>query len=199
MKQWLPAFCIALLYSAGLHAQVRPNVDFDESGAVDYGDFLALVSVFGSNQARFDLNGSGVVDFQDFIIFVRVFAEEARGVRESIITENAVGSIRAFSLPTLGSRPIDILADTRGIVWFTEIGANQIGRMDTRTGSFIEYAVPSPGGQPHHLAVDSRGNIWFTEIGANQIGRLDPISEELREFSVPTPGSRPYSLTFDRN
>lgn len=46
-----------------------PSPDFDESGAVDFTDFLLFVSAFGSREvqerydAKYDLNGDGEIGF----------------------------------------------------------------------------------------------------------------------------------------
>ena len=56
-----------------------PKEDFDENGLVDFKDFLAFASRFGSTQAdmdfdpKFDLNGDGSVNFPDFLQFARAF------------------------------------------------------------------------------------------------------------------------------
>ena len=197
---WLVAALCLLPTSS--RAQTPEDADFDGNGVVDYDDFLALARTFGANHARFDLDRSGVVDFQDFVIFARAYLQHVEAADGSdkgpVVTEEVAGRVEIFDLPELGSRPYDIAVDARGIVWFTELGANRIGRFDPRTGTFVAYLLPTPGGQPLRIVVDSRGRIWFTEIGANRIGRLNPVSEEIREFVVPTPGSRPHGLAFDR-
>ena len=56
-----------------------PSPDFDESGAVDFTDFLLFVSAFGAREgqerhdAKYDLNGDGAIGFGDFLLFVRDF------------------------------------------------------------------------------------------------------------------------------
>ena len=66
---------IALL-PAMLMAQTEADCDYDGSGTVDFPDFLAFASAYGSDEARFDLNGDGRVDFPDFLGFARVFGRE---------------------------------------------------------------------------------------------------------------------------
>ena len=57
--------------------------DFDRSGVVDFGDFLAFASGFGRSEAdvgyeaKFDLNDGGSVDFSDFLIFAESFGQNA--------------------------------------------------------------------------------------------------------------------------
>ena len=56
-------------------------------------------------------------------------------------------------------------------VWFTEDGANQIGRITTQ-GVFSEFPIPTPGSNPLGIALTSDGTVWFTENAANKIGRF---------------------------
>ncbi len=60
-----------------------PSPDFDESGAVDFTDFLLLVSAFGYREgqegydAKYDLNGDGQIGFGDFLLFASDFGRTA--------------------------------------------------------------------------------------------------------------------------
>ena len=66
-----------------------PSPDFDESGAVDFTDFLLFVSAFASREgeekydARYDLNGDGEIGFGDFLLFVRDFGRTAEFFRNA--------------------------------------------------------------------------------------------------------------------
>ena len=57
--------------------------DFDESGVVDFTDFLLFVSTFGAREgqerydAKYDLNGDGEIGFGDFLLFVSDFGRTA--------------------------------------------------------------------------------------------------------------------------
>ncbi len=42
--------------------------DLDDSGAVDFGDILAILSAWGNAGGPEDLDGSGFVDFGDLLI-----------------------------------------------------------------------------------------------------------------------------------
>ncbi len=62
-----------------------PSPDFDESGVVDFPDFLLFVGAFGSQEgqkmyeARYDLNGDGAIGFDDFLVFVSSFGKRTTG------------------------------------------------------------------------------------------------------------------------
>lgn len=70
---------IRKIESIGLNVSTLDPIraDFDNSGKVDFPDFLAFVTAFGSNESSFDFDSNGQVDFPDFLSFVSVFGKEA--------------------------------------------------------------------------------------------------------------------------
>jgi len=102
-------------------------------------------------------------------------------------------TVKEWVVPTQGSAPHDIVVDGNGIVWYTAIGANKIGRFDPATEEFQEFSIPTQSSRPHGLVADESSNIWFTEQGASQIGKLDPATGEIEEFPTPTPNSGPHT------
>src|SRR5262249_16643498 len=104
-----------------------------------------------------------------------------------------VGTISEF--PTApGSRPLAIAAGPDGRLWFTENGANKIGRMTTDGVLTDEWTIPTANSQPDGIAIGPDGSVWFAEVLGNQIGRLRPDGT-IVEYLVPTPGSRPTEVT----
>ena len=79
--------CFAIVFMALLSQPLSPKVaaapsaDFDESGVVDFTDFLLFVSAFGIREdqeeydANYDLNGDGEIGFADFLIFASSLAK----------------------------------------------------------------------------------------------------------------------------
>ena len=102
-------------------------------------------------------------------------------------------TIREWVIPTRNSAPHDIVVDGNGVVWFTEINANKIGRFNPATEEFREYPIPTPSSRPHGLVVDDQGFVWFTEQAGDKIGKLDPETGIIEEFSTPTPNSSPHT------
>ncbi len=49
--------------------------DFDDSGRVDFSDFLLFAGAFGSTDPRFDLDDDGNVGFSDFVRFAFLFGK----------------------------------------------------------------------------------------------------------------------------
>ena len=60
---------IFLLLPAYVHAApTAADCDFNNSGKVDFADFIAFSQGYGTTQTQFDLNGDGAVNFRDFVI-----------------------------------------------------------------------------------------------------------------------------------
>ena len=64
-----------------------PFPDFDDSGVVDFPDFLLFVSAFGTREGqegydtKYDLNGDGVIAFADFLLFASDFGRTVEFLR----------------------------------------------------------------------------------------------------------------------
>ena len=67
---------IFLLLPAYVHAApTASDCDFNNSGKVDFADFIAFSQGYGTNQTQFDLNGDGAVNFRDFVIFAQFYGQ----------------------------------------------------------------------------------------------------------------------------
>ncbi|MBI3967259.1 MAG: hypothetical protein HY329_16615, partial [Chloroflexi bacterium] len=94
-------------------------------------------------------------------------------------------------IPTTNSRPTAIVRGADGNYWFTQTGANKIGRI-TPTGLITEFPIPTPNAAPTGITAGPDGNVWFTETGANKIGRITPAGV-LTEFAI-SPNASPTSV-----
>jgi virginiamycin B lyase len=112
-----------------------------------------------------------------------------------IYAQQAGITIKEWEVPTSNSAPHDIVVDERnGIVWFTEINANKIGKFDPTTEQFQEFDIPTLSSRPHGLVVDQDGNVWFTEMEGSKIGKLDvDTGQVVAEFPTPTLNSGPHT------
>lgn len=97
-----------------------------------------------------------------------------------------------FPLPAPAAQPFAIAAGLEGDIWFTEIGANQIGRR-AADGTITEFAIPTELALPAGISVAADGGVWFTQFNRNQIGRLDPDGS-IEERTLPNPGSGPFGI-----
>ncbi len=67
---------IFLLLPVYVHAApTASDCDFNNSGKVDFADFVAFSQGYGTTQTQFDLNGDGTVDFRDFVIFAQFYGQ----------------------------------------------------------------------------------------------------------------------------
>ena len=82
-----------------------------------------------------------------------------------------------------------ITAGPDGNLWFTEEGANKIGRI-TPSGRITEFPIPTASSGPDGITAGPDGNLWFTEGAANKIGRITPTGA-ITEFPIPTAESAP--------
>jgi streptogramin lyase len=110
--------------------------------------------------------------------------------------------------------PEQITAGPDGNLWFTEPGANRIGRLiptgssplsPPMTVSFSEYCFktttnPTPWG----ITAGPDRYLWFTEAIGNRIGRINPTERigppaqhigEIHEFDIGTSSSEPHGIT----
>ena len=109
-------------------------------------------------------------------------------------------TILEYVTPTPDSSPAGLAFDAQGNLWFTEINANKIGKLDPSRANagtsegIVEFDLPNPNSQPNDIIVARNGMVWFSEMGGNRIGRLDPSTGKIKEYAIPTPKSEPHNL-----
>ena len=107
--------------------------------------------------------------------------------------------IKEFDLPTPNSGATDITAGPDGNLWFTENGANKIGRI-TPAGVITEFTLSVPEAKPFGITSGPDGNLWFTTEGweAQGIGRITPQGT-IDLYPLPTSGDslRRYAIMGD--
>jgi streptogramin lyase len=77
-------------------------------------------------------------------------------------------------VPTAASQPYRLTSGPDGNVWFTELGAGRIGRMDPAdpAATVTDFSVPTARSQPQAITAGPDGNLWFTEYVGNRIARI---------------------------
>ena len=107
---------------------------------------------------------------------------------------------KTLSLP---SAPNDVVLDSHGTLWFTELNANEIGSLNTTTGSIHQYRLTTtPNARalnPYGITADPQGNIWFTEASASRIGRLNPTNGQIGYFTPPDVSSPLMEIASDEH
>jgi virginiamycin B lyase len=91
----------------------------------------------------------------------------------------------------------DVKPDKNGDVWFTQPGANKIGKVDGKTMKVSQWTVPTPKCYARRMEIGPDGMIWVGEFNAGKIARFDPATETFKEYTLPGPAPTPYSMGFD--
>ncbi|HLH97911.1 MAG TPA: carboxypeptidase regulatory-like domain-containing protein [Xanthobacteraceae bacterium] len=93
----------------------------------------------------------------------------------------------------------DIMPDSKNNLYFTDIAADYIGRVDAKTEEVKLYPLPTKPAGPRRGMMDSQERVWFGEYRGNKIGMFDTKSETFKEWKMPTPWSAPYDVVVDKN
>ena len=72
--------------------------------------------------------------------------------------------------PTPDSNPFD-LAIGGGRIWFSEAGADRVGRTQAGDKTIVEYGLQA-GSDPRGIAVDEQGCVWVALHGQNSVKSL---------------------------
>ena len=116
----------------------------------------------------------------------------------------ATGNTKLVDLPRVkpggisgGTTPygIDVDPDT-GMVWYSRLFGDKIGRIDPATLEVTEYDSPVRG--PRRMRFDAAGFLWVTGYSDGHLARIEPDEFAAEVFPMPefAPGYRPapYAL-----
>ncbi len=93
-------------------------------------------------------------------------------------------TITQWQLPTTSADPAGITAGSDGALWFTECGANTIGRIPTTAPTpnpantatpnpdISEYPIPTANAVPYGITSGPDGALWFTESQTAAVARI---------------------------
>jgi virginiamycin B lyase len=85
--------------------------------------------------------------------------------------------------------PRRITSDSKGVIYFGEWFAGQIGRFDPQTETFKEFPLPGPDATPYGIGVDRNDFVWCASYDNDTLARLDPASGTVTEFPLPYSGN----------
>lgn len=107
-------------------------------------------------------------------------------------------SQQPFDLPLA---PDELAFDPQGNIWFTEMNADALGKLEVKTGRITHYPLSYPQTvqqlNPYGITIDPQGTIWFTEAGHNQLGRYTPGTGKFATFTFSMPGTSFMEITSD--
>ncbi len=93
----------------------------------------------------------------------------------------------------------DVIPDSKNNVYFTDIAAEYIGKVDKDTMKVTLFQMPKKPAGPRRGMMDAQDRIWFGEYRGNRIAMFDTKTEKFQEWDLPTPWSNPYDVFVDKN
>jgi virginiamycin B lyase len=93
----------------------------------------------------------------------------------------------------------DIVPDSANNAYFTDIAADYIGRVDSKTAEVKLYPLPGKNSGPRRAMMDGQDRLWFGEYRGNRIGMFDTKTERFQEWTVPMAWTQPYDVAVDKN
>jgi streptogramin lyase len=117
------------------------------------------------------------------------------------VASGAIETIAPFKNAGVGENHniYDIMPDSHNNVYFTDIAADYIGRIDSKTSEVKLYPMPTKPAGPRRGMMDAQDRVWFGEFRGNKIGMFDTKAEKFQEWTMPTPYSQPYDVAVDKN
>ena len=91
MFKYVITLCFLVLPVYVHAAPTAADCDFNNSGKVDFADFIAFSQGYGTNQTQLDLNGDGTVNFRDFVIFAQFYGQTVTATTPPPTTNAPVG------------------------------------------------------------------------------------------------------------
>jgi streptogramin lyase len=101
---------------------------------------------------------------------------------------------KTIAIPALG---IAVAGD--GTVWFAEDEADQMARVDPKTGKATSSRFLQPGHAfPRRMNSDANGDLWVALWKAGKLMKVDYKTNAMSIFSPPTPNGGSYSVVVDK-
>ena len=113
----------------------------------------------------------------------------------------ASGAIKTFMMPDSTARdPHTLVFDDKGEnIWFTLQGANQIGRLNVKSGKVDLIRVAAARSRPYGIVLDAKGRPWVNLFGSDKLALVDPAKFELEEIALPRANARSRRIGITRD
>lgn len=106
-------------------------------------------------------------------------------------SQYAIGGRHSITRKRPGSIGLEgITGGSDGSIWFTELLADRIGRLD-KNREVSEFQLPEGAG-PEQITIGRHHDIWFTEYNAGKIGRM---TSNGRISEIPQDAGNPLAIT----
>ena len=95
--------------------------------------------------------------------------------------------------------PYGIDIAPNGDVWFSQLNAHRIGRIDPET--LAVETIDTPFTAPRRLRFDSQGRLWIPGFSSGVVSRFDPATRGFESWEIPIEPKgtdTPYALHVDR-
>jgi len=149
-----------------------------------------------------ELNGDHVqvnqVSPDKYHVDGKVWLQDA-GTYTVLRLDVATGKFEKFE-PYAIPRPnvYDVIPDSRNNGFFLVMGAEEVGKIDAKSGKIQIFKTPTPGSGPRRGMMDAQDRLWFGENRSDKIGMFDTTTSTFKEWAAPTPGAWPYDVTIDK-
>jgi virginiamycin B lyase len=103
--------------------------------------------------------------------------------------------IRLAAVPTTDASPDDLVVDSKGTIFFSELNSPRIGSVEPDTMKIREYPLPDAKTGIQGLTIMRDDVLWYTDNARGYLGRFDPSTGKSDEWPSPSgPSSRPASI-----
>ena len=94
---------------------------------------------------------------------------------------------REYRIPTASAGPGRLDFDSKGNIWFPELYADKLAKLEPKSGKFEEWDLPVKHGTPAFCRVDANDVVWVSLPMGDTI--LTFKDGKFKEYKIPTGGS----------
>ncbi|KAF7185150.1 Virginiamycin B lyase [Pseudocercospora fuligena] len=107
-------------------------------------------------------------------------------------------AIKTWNVPTPLAGPLGMIVASDGNLWFVEMLANKMARLNPTTGKIDEFPLPLTLATPTVMRAETEGRyLWFTALATNSLGRFDIKTMTAKAFPLPQLLATPIEDTVD--
>ena len=76
--------------------------------------------------------------------------------------------------------------DSNGVLWYTGIQEDLLGRWDRESGQLKRWKIPTRGGRPYGIVVDHQDHVWFGNLHTCTVTSFNQTTEDFTEYVAPS-------------